>query len=617
MSIAASRSDESGPGETVRVWFTPVGRRGPCPRGLNLLQCAQSLGVGLSAICGGRGTCGRCRVAIVSGALSPVTSIEQSFFSAEELAAGVRLACQAVPLSDCVVHVPEESLNSAQRIQLEGLQPLSGAEPPLTDHHIAVAPPTLEDLRSDADRLLAALAETGAECGSIDLETVRTAPSILRSQDWTVQATVRGNRLVAVGPWPSPTLGLAVDLGTTKLAAYLLDLSTGATLAARGAMNPQIRAGEDVVTRISHALTAPGGAQEMAVAATSAINDLVIELCGDADMDPARVLEAVVVGNTAMHHLLLGLPVGQLSRAPYVPALSDALDIGASELRIHIGRSACVHLPPVIAGFVGSDHVAALLATNACSAEEALLVVDIGTNTEVCLAVGGRLTSASCASGPAFEGGHIRDGMRAAAGAIEHVQLDGGEVRLQVVENAEPVGVCGSGILDALAQMVAHGVTDATGRLKREHPRVRHGDASPEFVLVPEEQRGGKAALSVTQADVRQLQLAKAAIATGIQALLEHEGLEARQLISVIVAGAFGSYIDVRSAVVIGMLPSIPLERFRQVGNAAGAGAKMMLASMPQRERGRALARRAGYLELATSPSFMHRFVDNTALRPF
>ena len=617
MSTTARRTPDEGPSEYLRISFEPVGRRGPCKRGLTLLGCAQSLGVGLSAICGGRGTCGRCRVALVSGELSPPTDIERSLFTADELAAGARLACQAVPKSDCVVHVPQESLSSAQRIQVEGLQTQRGAVPPLQDYHVDVAAPSLHDVRSDAHRLIAAMSEACPSCTALDVEAARAMPSLLRAKEWTVQATVRGDEMVAVGPWPSPTLGLAVDLGTTKLAAYLLDFSTGATMSARGSMNPQIRYGEDVVARLTHALNAQNGGAELATAAVGAINDLIIELCGDADMDPSRVLEAVIVGNTAMHHLLLGLPVEQLSRAPYVPAVGDALDLKARELHLHIGRGAYVHLPPVIAGFVGSDHVAALLATGAHTATEPVLVVDIGTNTEVCLAANGRLTSASCASGPAFEGGHIRDGMRAAAGAIEHVQIDAAEVRLQVVENAEPAGICGSGILDALAEMTAHGVLDAKGRLNREHPLVRSDGHAPEFILVPEERRDGRTAISVTQADVRQLQLAKAAIATGIQALLEHEGMSGNQLASVVVAGAFGTYIDLRSAIAVGMLPSLPLERFQQVGNAAGAGAKMALSSLTQREQARDLAQRAGYLELATSPGFMNRFVDNTALRPF
>jgi len=612
-----ARSNASKTADSVRIAFEPVGRRGPCTRGMHLLSCAQSLGVDLAAVCGGRGTCGRCRVVLTSGTLSPLTSVEQAILSTDDISRGVRLACQATPLTDCELHIPEDSLGSTQRIQVEGLQSAPRTDPPIVDRKVTVAPAALHDMRGDADRVQATLSETSTPCDTIDIEAARALSRALRAGDWTIQASVRGRELLAASRWPSPTYGLAVDLGTTKLAGYLLDLNTGATLAARGAMNPQIRYGEDVVTRLSHALAAEGGDAELSAAALGAVNELVEGLCSDADADPERILEAVVVGNTAMHHLLLRLPVDQLARAPYVPSIRDALDVKARELPINIGRGAWVHFPPNIAGFVGSDHVAALLATGAGTATEPVLIIDIGTNTEVCLAVNGRLTTASCASGPAFEGGHIRDGMRAATGAIEHVQIDGADVRLQVVDHAEPTGICGSGILDALAEMTAHGVVDARGRLNREHPHVQDGARVPEFVLVSKEQRGGKPAISVTQGDVRQLQLAKSAIATGIQSLLEHAGITPEALSSVIVAGAFGTYIDIRSAIAVGMLPDISPDRFRQVGNAAGAGAKMALSSLSHREKARELARNAGYLELATSPKFMQRFVDNTALTRF
>ncbi len=618
MSHTAESQTTGGPTDTVRIAFEPVGRRGPCKRGLHLLACAQQLGVDLAAVCGGRGTCGRCRVVLTSGTLSALTSVERSVLSPEEITRGVRLACQSVPETDCVLQVPEDSLGSAQRIQIEGLQSPAGTEPPILEHRVTVAAPSLKDVLGDTDRVVSTLNETSSvACDKVDIEAARALSGVIRARDWTVQVSIRGHELVAVGPWPSRTLGLAVDLGTTKIAGYLLDLSTGATLAAHGVMNPQIRYGEDVVTRMSHALASDAGPGELSSTAVGAINELVTALCAVADADPGRILEAVIVGNTAMHHLLLRLPVGQLARAPYVPSVRDALDIKARELGIRIGAGAYIHFPPNIAGFVGSDHVAALLATGAGSTKEPVLIIDIGTNTEVCLAVNGRLTSASCASGPAFEGGHIRDGMRAASGAIEHVQIDGADIRLQTVDNAEAAGICGSGILDALAEMTVHGVVDSRGRINREYHHVRDDGRSLEFVLVGEEERRGKSALAVTQGDIRQLQLAKSAIATGIQALLEHAGIEPAQLSSVIVAGAFGTYIDISSAITIGMLPDLPLDRFRQVGNAAGAGAKMTLASLSHREDARELARKAGYLELATSPEFMRRFVDNTALTRF
>ncbi len=576
------------------------------------------LGVGLAAVCGGHGTCGRCRVTLISGWLSETTSIEHELIPPHDLAHGVRLACQATPLSDCVINVSPESLTTTQRIQVEGLQAIQRIDPPVTSHRVTVPPAGLNDMRADEDRILTELSATdGIDCKVLDIDAARDLPRLLRDGDWTVGVSVRGGEIVAVGPWPSQSLGLAVDLGTTKIAAYLLDLTTGATLGARGAMNPQIRYGEDVVARLTHALSRPEGAEELAAEAVTAVNDLAVSLARDAGVDPSRILEAVIVGNTAMHHLLLQLPVEQLARAPYVPAVTGALDLKARDIRVDIARGAYVHLPPNIAGFVGADHVAMLLASGITSNSDPMLAIDIGTNTEVCLAAGGHLTTVSCASGPAFEGGHIRDGMRAAPGAIEHVKIDGDEVHLQVVDDAEPTGICGSGILDALAELTAHGVVDAVGRLSANHPRVLRSGKSHEFVLVPSTQRGGRPPVSVTQGDIRQLQLAKAAIATGVEALLAHERLEALELSSVIIAGAFGTYIDISSAIAIGMLPPLPLERFRQTGNAAGVGAKMTLVSTSARSDAIELARKAEYLELATATDFMKRFVDNTRLAPY
>lgn len=618
MSAHDQDRTSSGTTDTLKVDFEPIGRRGTCISGWSLLRCAHELGVGIAATCGGHGTCGRCRVILVRGHLSEPTSIEHELISSCDLANGVRLACQATPLTDCLINVPAESLTATQRIQVEGLQAVQGTDPPITNYKVTTAPAGLEDVRADDQRILTALTETyGIECTILDPEAARELPRTLRSGEWTAGVTTRGTEIVGVGPWPAPTLGLAVDLGTTKIAAYLLDLTSGETLGARGAMNPQIRYGEDVVARLTHALSRPEGSKELATEALAAIAELGATLAADARIDPSRIMETVIVGNTAMHHLLLQLPVDQLARAPYVPAVTGALDLKARELQLPIGKGAYVHLPPNIAGFVGADHVAMLLASGVTPDSGPVLAIDIGTNTEVCLAENGRLTTVSCASGPAFEGGHIRDGMRAAQGAIEHVEIAGNDVRLQVVDEMEPNGICGSGILDALSQMVSHGIVDRMGRLNNEHSRViRHGNTL-QFELVTQDERGGRPALAVTQNDVRQLQLAKAAIATGILALLEHARLDPSQLNSIIVAGAFGSYIDVRSAIAIGMLPQIPLERFRQTGNAAGVGAKMMLASTSARRDAIALAREAGYLELATSPGFMQRFVDNTRLAPF
>jgi uncharacterized 2Fe-2S/4Fe-4S cluster protein (DUF4445 family) len=341
--------------------------------------------------------------------------------------------------------------------------------------------------------------------------------------------------------------------------------------------------------------------------AMQAITELVTDLCAQVKATPQDIVDAVIVGNTAMHHLLLRLPVEQLVMAPYVPAVSSALDVKARDIGLRLAAGAYVHLLPNIAGYVGADHVAMILGTEVWKARGVVLALDIGTNTEICLVNNGEMTSVSCASGPAFEGAHITHGMRAAAGAIERLRLLDDRVEYHTIAGAPPVGLCGSGILDALAQLYLHGVVDRNGRMG-EHPRVRTDNAQREFVLISEEERAGGAAITITQHDVRELQLAKGAVRTGIQALLEANRLSNEDIDEVIIAGAFGSYIDVSSAIAIGMLPSLPLERFRQVGNAAGTGARLALISRVQRLEADSIARRVRYIELAAVPNFQDLF---------
>ena len=379
-------------------------------------------------------------------------------------------------------------------------------------------------------------------------------------------------------------------------------------------MNPQISYGEDIITRITRVIESPDEGARLQALVVKALNQLAVDLCARVDAEPEGIVEAVVVGNTAMHHLLLCLPVSQLALSPFIPAVSDALDIKARDIGLHIAPGAYVHLLSNIAGFVGADHVAMLLATDVWRTEEVVLTVDIGTNTEVALVSKGEITTVSCASGPAFEGAHIKDGMRAGPGAIEHWRLVDNQVEYETIGGVPPVGLCGSGILDAVAQLRLAGVLETSGRMG-DHPRVRSIEGQLEFVLVSEEERGGDSAITLTQRDVRQLQLAKGAIRTGIQLLLRAKGRSEKEIKQVIIAGAFGSYIDVASAVAIGMLPPLPLGRFRQVGNAAGMGAKLALISCSKRAEAQTLARQAHYIELSTDPHFQETFAGAMYLR--
>jgi uncharacterized 2Fe-2S/4Fe-4S cluster protein (DUF4445 family) len=396
-----------------QIDFEPVGRRGECRDNESFLACARRLGVGIISLCGGKGTCHSCKVQILTGNVSQPTSNELEALSSQELKDGWRLACQTYPISDCKVSVPAESVTTPQRIQVEGLEITVHPEPLVRAYRLQLPPPSLSDPQADADRLLKALNQQHQlRCSQVDIDALRILSPRLRSWNWQCQATIRNDEVMALSPWPSPQLGLAIDLGTTKIAGYLVDLSDGRTLAAKGIMNPQISYGEDIISRITSIIDSPAKSAKLQKLVVDGLNELANDLCTEVGAKTAEIVEAVVVGNTAMHHLFLGLPVRQLAYSPFVPAVSRALDTKARDLGLHMASGAYVHVLPNIAGFVGADHVAMLLATEVWQAEGPTVALDIGTNTEVSLVNSGEITTVSCASGPAFEGGHIKSGSR-------------------------------------------------------------------------------------------------------------------------------------------------------------------------------------------------------------
>ncbi len=400
--------------------------------------------------------------------------------------------------------------------------------------------------------------------------------------------------------------GLAVDIGTTKLAAYLVNLETGQTASRAGAMNPQIAYGEDVISRIAYAGREPDGAKKLQTVLIESLNLLLAGMCDEARISPVSVLDAVLVGNTAMHHLFAGLPVEQLGHAPFAPAITGSLIIPAGELGLNLGPGANVYLPPVIAGYVGADHLAMLLATRASESPHNVIALDIGTNTEIALVSQGKTTCCSCASGPAFEGAHIHEGMRAAPGAIERARWSAGSILWQTIADQPPVGICGSGILDVVAALLDGGLVKSNGALQAGSGQSRITG----YVLVPAAQTGLGRDLVVTRKDLHEIQLAKSAIRTGLEILLQEAGLTYASLDEFIVAGAFGTYLDLRSAVRTGMFPPLPLVKYRQVGNAAGVGAKHMLISIKKRREAERLASRIGYIELTSRPTFTSLFME-------
>ncbi|MBN2319030.1 MAG: DUF4445 domain-containing protein [Acidobacteria bacterium] len=593
------------------IEFEPVGRRRKCPKGISLLDCARRLNVDIVSICGGMSTCKRCKVQIVSGLVSPPTPEDKAAFTKDELKQNFRLACTTFPRGDVKILVPPESLSAPQRTQVEGLDLKVEPEPPVCGLQVQLSPPSLDAPVSDEQNLWSALKNKyEVPAGRMDITVQQDLSSRLRNQKWKACVALRDKEIVALGASRTRWLGLAADIGTTKIAVYILDMDSGETLASRGLMNPQISYGEDLVSRIYFASKSGENAEKLQRLLVDALNQTVASLCKEIKADPSRIVEAVVVANTAIHHFFLRLPVHQLGVAPYVPAVRSALDIKARDIGLHIAPGGYVHLLPNVAAYVGADHVAMILATGMDQTDGAILGIDIGTNTEICLNRRGKMTSVSCASGPAFEGAHIQHGMRAAAGAIEHVRLSGERVEIQTIGGGPSVGICGSGLLDVIAQMLQNKVIDATGKMNA-HPLVRSRDGQKEFVLVDRPEDGS---ITVSQKDVRELQLAKAAIRLGIETLLDDAGIVEKDIDKVVIAGAFGTFIDVESAVTIGMLPPLPLERFEQVGNAAGTGARLALISKSRRQAADRIASRDGYIELASIPDFNLKFARASSM---
>lgn len=602
------------------VDFQPLGRRVQISAGGTLLEAARQAGVGLNAVCGGVGVCGTCRVRVTEGLVSPPNKSEEKFFDEDDLAAGYRLACQVEVQGDVLVDVPPESVTAPQRAQIEGRERMVELDPAVRSCDVYPTPPDLHDLRSDEERLAEALQEQhGLSDVAFDPLVLATIPPLLRENEWEIRLFLwEGDHcptVIGAAPVGTHPLGLAVDIGTTKVAAYLVDLETGKTLGASGEMNPQIAFGEDVMARIGYAMQGKNHLRELQAAIVQGLEDQARELCDTCERNCCEIVEAVLVGNTCMHHLAMGLPVNQLGVAPYVPALSASCNVKARDVGLRIGPGAYVHFLPNIAGFVGADHVSMVLASGIHDADQVTLGLDIGTNTEVSLAAKGRLLSCSTASGPAFEGAHIRDGMRAAPGAIELVRFVDGRVEYQTIDDAPPVGICGSGILDSVAELRRIGVIKENGSMRRDsHPRVRQTGDRPEFVLVAAGEDGALNDLVINRKDVSEIQLAKGAIRAGLEVLLDEAGVKIEEVERVVVAGAFGTYLDVASARAIGMFPPLPLDRFDQVGNAAGIGAKLALLSRQCRRTAEDIARRVEYVELTTDARFSGAYMEAMGL---
>ena len=628
----------------AKIVFLPSGRRGVFPHGTALLDAARSIGVDVDSVCGGRGLCGRCRVicavgdfskhAIHSSAdhLSPVGEAEKRFSERRRpLDENHRLSCQALIQGDLVIDVPPESQMHRQVVRKKAEYRDISLDPSVRLHFVEVQRADLREATGDLQRLCDALNRewqlTGLDCDPVILPELQ---QVLREGDWQVTVAVHDqSRIVAI--WPgikSHAYGLAVDIGSTTIAAHLYSLTTGENLATGGIMNPQIRFGEDLMSRVSYVLMHPEASSELTAVVRKGINDLIEDVAREGGIGPGEILDVTVAGNPIMHHLFLGISPVELGGAPFALATDGALNLRARDLGLQVNAGATVYVLPCIAGHVGADAAAMVLSEEPHLLEEISLVVDVGTNAEIVLGNRDRLLACSSPTGPAFEGAQISCGQRAAAGAIERVRIDREtlDVRFSVIGSdlwsdepgfAESVqafgvtGICGSGIIEAVAEMYLAGIVSEDGvidgRLEERSSRIVPDDRTWTFVIYEGQQR-----IVVTQNDVRQIQLAKAALYAGVKLLLDHAGVDNVDRIRL--AGAFGSHIDPMYAMVLGLIPDCDLGAVESAGNAAGTGAAIALLNTSTRAEIEATVRDIEKIETAVEPRFQEYFVDAMAI---
>lgn len=627
---------------TFHVVFQPSGRRGQIEAGKTLLQAARELGVGIEAACGGGMVCGKCKVIPEFGSfaklglksspenISALSPAEEKILQEEEKATGYRLACCTTIQGDIVVSVPKKSQSGKQVVLEEGVKRNIELKPAVKNYYLELTEATLEDSRDDRQRVLDGLKEKyGLEGFDFDYTQLGRLPRLLRGNNWRLTLTCRGDKKEIVrlsGGQRASNYGIAIDIGTTTLAAYLCELQTGEMLAKASRMNSQIGYGEDILSRISYAASHEDGLEKLHGIIINDINELTRELTERAELTPEEVDEMVLVYNTAMHHLALKLDPGYVGKVPFAPVTADSLDIKARDLGIKINPAGWVHSLPIEAGFVGADNVAVLLAEEPYHSEKIKLIIDIGTNGEIDLGNKDRLLCTSCATGPALEGAQIKFGMRAAPGAIEKVRISpvtyeplfkviGSEEWYPQNKHTKALGICGSGIIDVFAQLFKAGIVGKSGRIngKLDSPRIRKDERGKlEYVLAFAEETGINQDIVITQADIRAIQLAKAALYTGAEYLMDRYGIS--KVDEVILAGAFGSYIDKESALAMGMFPACKLESIHAVGNAAGDGARIALLNIDKRQEAARVAKEIEFVETAVEPDFQQRFTAAIAI---
>jgi uncharacterized 2Fe-2S/4Fe-4S cluster protein (DUF4445 family) len=613
---AVAGADGDGIGR-VRIMFDPADREVRVPPGVSVFDAASWNGIAIDSTCGGHGTCKKCKVQVTGGTVA-VNRLDQRAFTPDQLRAGWRLACLVQPAHDVRVDVPPMTTRPKAATVGVGRQVI--LRPALQKRFVELTEPSLADQQTDLERLLAAIDDIELR---IDLHALRRLPIVLRANNFALTAVIVDDILIDVeaGDTTERRHAIAFDLGTTTVVATLLDLATGTPVAVRSMLNKQQPFGGDVITRISAAMMDPETLPRLTAAAHATLNELTREVCEEGGVPVEEVYEIALAGNATMTQLALGIDPEALGVAPFVMATRSMPELLASEIGLDVHPRARAFLFPALGAYVGGDIVAGMLASGMDRDKRLRLFIDVGTNCEIVLGNGERILSTAAPAGPAFEGAQIRCGMRAADGAIEVVKIVDGEVALQVIGDVAPQGLCGSGLVDAVAALVEVGLLDGSGRFIAEDaaqqllpslaPRL--GDIKGErvFALYWRDEPGDfEDSIYLSQRDVRELQFAKAAIATGWHLLVEEMGVDVADIQQVLLAGSFGSYLSPSSAVRIGLVPKIPVLRIVSAGNVAGEGAKMTLLSSRERVGAQTLLEEVKYVELSDRPDFNDRFID-------
>ncbi|MEM2213673.1 MAG: ASKHA domain-containing protein [Candidatus Nezhaarchaeales archaeon] len=603
--------------EKIAVVFEPQGRKVEVKKGMTILDAARVAGIGIRSDCGGLGLCGKCLVIVEDQLnLSSTSNVELQHIPVDKLRKGFRLACQSIIKGNVRIFVPHESRLETRKILSEGVGRHFELDPAIRKMQVNIPRPNLHDITPDFERLCSVLRDMGFTRIEMDHELMQKLPIILRRADWKITVTLWMEREVISleEDGAERAFGVSIDVGTSKIVIHLVNLTSGETVSIKSMENPQITYGEDIISRINYAVLREDGLRRLQELVLEAINTLIDEACREAGVKKDCVYEVTVVGNTAMHHILLGYNPKQLAIAPYVPVVKQSINVKAKHLGLKVNPFANVYVLPIIAGFVGADAVADVLASGIHEADEVSLLVDIGTNSEVFVGNKEDIMSCSCAAGSAFEGMHIEHGVKAVTGAIEKIKIDPRdyEVEYKTINDAKPIGICGSAMVDAIAEMFKCGIIDHRGHFNKNisSKRLRQENGVHKFVIAWREESGAGRDITISERDIQEIILAKAAIRSGIAVLMKEKGVREEGIDRVYIAGAFGNYLNTESALFVGLIPDIPLDRVRFVGNTAIAGAKMCLLSRKMRSVADNISRTIRYAELTVHPMFHKEFID-------